>query len=212
MTRPAGNGGLRRNAVPIAVLGLVALAASAMILFSLQRPTVEGTPPTDAAPQDVGDALVGPVRFTVDASSPDRWVFFDFSTGAVVHAPAPLDWDIAFQRFRIIANGGPGFAGNGAIADLGAIVFDGVTAAPDSGWVESQARSDSTNAAIARWYSYGFTSHLLRPKPNTYAIRTADGRYAKLRVVNYYCPGATPGCLTFEYVYQGDGSPVFAAQ
>ncbi len=39
-----------------------------------------------------------------------------------------------------------------------------------------------------------------------YAIRTADGRYAKVEIVGYYCPGAEPGCLTLRYVYQGDGS------
>jgi len=39
-----------------------------------------------------------------------------------------------------------------------------------------------------------------------WAVRTADGRYAKLEMVGYYCPGARPGCPTFRYVYQGDGS------
>jgi hypothetical protein len=24
--------------------------------------------------------------------------------------------------------------------------------------------------------------------------------------VGYYCPGGQPGCVTFRYVYQGDGS------
>lgn len=37
-------------------------------------------------------------------------------------------------------------------------------------------------------------------------MRTADGRYAKLEMVGYYCPGARPGCPTFRYVYQGDGT------
>ncbi|HSR42903.1 MAG TPA: HmuY family protein, partial [Longimicrobiales bacterium] len=49
-------------------------------------------------------------------------------------------------------------------------------------------------------------SHILRPKDRVFAVRTADGRYAKLRILGYYCPGARPGCLAFRYVYQGDGS------
>jgi hypothetical protein len=40
-------------------------------------------------------------------------------------------------------------------------------------------------------------------------VRTADGRFAKMRILSYYCTGATPGCVTFEYVYQGSGSRRF---
>jgi hypothetical protein len=47
---------------------------------------------------------------------------------------------------------------------------------------------------------------VLTPKPHVWAVRTADGRYAKLEMLGYYCPGAQPGCPTFRYVYQGDGS------
>ena len=42
-------------------------------------------------------------------------------------------------------------------------------------------------------------------------VRTADGRYAKLEILGYYCPGAHPGCLTFRYVFQGDGTPLVGA-
>jgi hypothetical protein len=37
-------------------------------------------------------------------------------------------------------------------------------------------------------------------------VRTADGRYAKLELVSYYCPRSQPGFVTLRYVYQGDGS------
>jgi hypothetical protein len=39
-----------------------------------------------------------------------------------------------------------------------------------------------------------------------YAVRTADGRYAKVELVNYYCAGVGAACVTFRYAYQGDGS------
>jgi hypothetical protein len=45
----------------------------------------------------------------------------------------------------------------------------------------------------------------VKPSPRVYALRTADGRYAKLEILSYYCPGAMPGCVTFRYVYQGAG-------
>ncbi|MBW3661093.1 MAG: HmuY family protein, partial [Gemmatimonadetes bacterium] len=157
-------------------------------------------------PRDAGATLVGPIRVTVDASDPDRWVHFDFSRGSVVAAPAAREWDLAFRRFNVMVNGGPGFDGEGAAIDLGEVAFEAVKAAPDTGWVVGAAPRDSGHPALARWYDYGFTSHLLTPKPVVWAVRTADGRYVKMEILGYYCPGARAGCLTFRYVYQGDGS------
>lgn len=189
-------------AVAAGILGLAAV----LVVVTLDRPRPPEFSPTPAAPAEVGSRLVGPVVYTVDASAPERWRYFDFSRGSVVESPGPLDWDLAFQRFHIIANGGAGFAGAGAIADLGAVPFDAVRAAPDSGFRTTVAASDSTNPAIEDWYDYGFTSHLLTPRPRVYGVRTADGRYAKFEVLSYYCTGARAGCTTIRYVYQGDGS------
>jgi hypothetical protein len=152
---------------------------------------------------NVGDTLVGPVVYTVDASNADRWAFFDFSRGSVVEAPEPTDWDLAFSRFTVIVNGGPGFEGRGGAQDLGEVGFDSVAVVPEAGYTVTEAGADSIHPVLARWYHYSFTSHLLTPKPSVYAVRTADGRYARLRFLGYYCPGAQPGCVTFEYVYQG---------
>lgn len=187
------------------VAGIVALG-STMVAHSLRRPTPEAYPPTTPRIQPAGDTLVGPVLYTIDASSPDEWQYFDFSRGSVVAPDDRLGWDLAFRRFHIIANGGAGFAGRGGIIDLGPVAFDSVVAAPPTGYTSTTVRRDSTNAAIARWYDYGWTSHVLRPKPHVWIVRTADGRHAMMQIVSYYCPGARPGCLTFRYVYQGSGS------
>ena len=193
------------NRVPAALAGIIVVLAAALVAMSFDRPAVEVHLPTPPEPAEAGDGLVGPVTYTVDASSTGDWRFFDFSRGSVVHDPGPLDWDLAFRRFHIIANGGPGFSGFGGVVRLEETDFDAVSELPDTVYVETTARRDSANAAIARWYSYGWTSHLLTPHPAVYGIRTADGRYAKLQLLGYYCPGAQPGCLAFRYVYQGAG-------
>lgn len=177
-----------------------------MVVVSLRRPPVEERTPTPPNRAPVGRTLVGPRMYTLDASDTERWRFFDFSRGSVVESPGPTGWDLAFRRFHVVANGGDGFAGRGGIRDLGAVPFDSVATVPATGYVESEVGTDTTNAATGEWYDYSFTSHLLRPRPRTYGVRTADGRYAKIRMVSYYCPGATPGCPSFRYVYQGDGS------
>jgi hypothetical protein len=85
------------------------------------------------------------------------------------------------------------------------MTFEGVSHVPETGYVVAE-KSDSVNAALEDWYDYSMTSHVLQPKETVYAIRTADGRYAKIEILGYYCAGALPGCTTFRYVYQGGGS------
>lgn len=185
------------------IAAVLVVATVVLVALSLRRPAVGEYVPTPAQPREIGPELVGPDTVTVDASDPDRWVFFDFSRGSVIEEPAPTGWDLAFRRFHVIANGGGGFAGEGGILDLGPVAFDSVETVPVAGYRATEARSDSTNPAIARWYDYGWTSHLLTPKPGVYAVRTADGRHAKLELLGYYCVEARPGCVTFRYVYQG---------
>lgn len=188
----------------LSVVGVLALVSAVLVAVSLRRPEPPTFPPTPPAPADVGDRRVGPVVYTVDASDPGRWVYFDFSRGSVVPDPG-AGWDLAFNRFNVIVNGGPGFPGDGGARDLGEVDADSLTELPADGYAGTEAGRDSVNAVLQRWYSYSFTSHLLTPLPRVYAVRTAEGRYAWLRFLGYYCPGARPGCVTFEYVYQGGG-------
>ncbi len=189
--------------------GAGVLLAGALVYLTLQRPEPPSFMPTPPAIREAGDTLVGPVLVTIDARAESAWQFFDFSRSAVVERPDPLGWDLAFRRFRIIVNGGPGFAGGGAALALDDTTFDAVREAPaeDAAWRATVAqRGDSTHAVLQGWYQYGFTSHILSPKPRVYVVRTADGRWAKFEIMGYYCPGATPGCVTIRYVYQGSGS------
>jgi hypothetical protein len=178
--------------------------AAVLVTTTLDVPEVVSYSLTPPAPVEVGAHRVGPITVTVDASVPDAWTFFDFSRGSVVESPQPAEWDLAFQRHRIIANGGPGLAGGAGVVRLAGTDFDSVGAVPPTGYVAGEA-ADSVNPALERWYDYSWTSHLLQPKPDVYALRTADGRYAKFEILGYYCPGAQAGCVTIRYVYQGAG-------
>lgn len=78
-----------------------------MIVLSLRAPQVAMYTPTPPAPREVGKALVGPVLYTVDASRQEPWQYFAFHLGSVIENPGPREWDLAFRRYEIIANGGP---------------------------------------------------------------------------------------------------------
>ena len=194
---------LLRDRIATAVIVLIMVCAVVFIWTSLERPEVPTFTPTVAATAEVGteqDART----VTVDASDSEVWRFFDFSRGSVVEAPGEEEWDIAFRRFQIIANGGRGMEGQAGATSLEDMTFESVSSVPETGYVTAE-RNDSVNAVLEDWYNYSFTSHLLEPKPIVYAIRTADGRYAKLEILGYYCVGVLPGCTTFRYVYQGGG-------
>ena len=194
---------LLRDRIATAVIVLIMVCAVVFIWISLERPEVPTFTPTVAAAAEVGteqDART----MTVDASDSEVWRFFDFSRGSVVEAPGEEEWDIAFRRFQIIANGGRGMEGQAGATSLEDMTFESVSSVPETGYVMAE-RNDSVNAVLEDWYNYSFTSHLLEPKPIVYAIRTADGRYAKLEILGYYCVGVLPGCTTFRYVYQGGG-------
>ena len=181
---------------PILAATIVTAVAVVLVALTLRPPDVPTYPVTRAAPRDAGRALVGPVLVTLDATSAEAWRNFSFRLGAVVDGPG----DLAFKRYAIVAAPGAG------IRDLGETSFDQVRAVPADGYVANEGAAEPRNPAIASWYTYGFFTHVLGPKPRVWAVRTADGRYAKLEMVGYYCPGPQPGCPTFRYVYQGDGT------
>lgn len=188
--------------------GALVFLLAAIVVSSLSRPEPEGFTPTDRPPREAGDRLVEG-RVTLDARDPDRWVLFDFSRGAVVREGTATDsWDLAVRRYRIVVNGGEGYAGAAGALSVGRRPWDSVRVAPGSGYVGTRGplAEGAEHPVLRDWYRYGFFTHLLEPEPRVYVVRTADGRYAKLRLEGYYCTGATPGCLTFRYAYQGDGS------
>jgi hypothetical protein len=207
MSRPS----FLKDRITVGVVGALVTGAVVLVLLSLGAPEVSTFVPTAPAAAEVGARKDGPLLVTVDASGSGSWRYFDFSRGSVVERPGPKDWDIAFRRFQMIVNGGSAFSGDGGVIDLGEVAFDSVTAIPETGYVVAEP-GDSVNAALERWYDYSFTSHILEPKPRVYALRTADGRYAKLEIVGYYCVGAQPGCPTFRYVYQGGGGTDVASR
>jgi hypothetical protein len=193
---------------PFAVIAVAAmvLVATTLVVLSVRKSPVATYAPTAPASRDAGRGLVGPVLYTVDATSPDQWRYFSFRFGSVLENASAKDWDLAFRRYQIIANGGPRFAGDGGVVDLGQVAFDDVKSVPDAGYQVTEGDAEPRHPALAGWYSYSYFSHVLSPKPRVWAVRLADRRYAKVEFISYYCLNLEPGCLTFRYVYQGDGS------
>ena len=169
--------------------------------------------PTPPRPVESVQHLTQPIVYTIDARSENVWIYFDFSRGAVVPVLDPKQdaWDLAFRRYVMRTNGGRSNPnGQGAVLKLQERHLAAVSQVPEG--VDFQAdihpknRLHAFNPALEKWYNYSYLANVLAPKPAVYVIRTQDGRYAKMRLLSYYCTGNVAGCMTFEYVYQGDGS------
>ena len=206
--RPSLRAALAGNRSAVAIGLGVLLLATLFVARSIRRPELATYPPSAPGPSPTRGRLVGPRTYTVDARRSDDWQLFSFAEGGVVEEGDRSGWDVGFRRFQIIVNGGDGFRGEAGALALGAVPLDSITKLPAQGYAGTRVtRGDSIVAALEDWYSYSFMSHLLRSRGYAYAVRTADGRFAVLRFLGYYCPGAQPGCVTFEYVYQGGGGP-----
>lgn len=194
-------------------LGLLLLVGCSTESLHRDDPASAPYQPTPPQPQAVGARLVGPIVYTVDARSKDVWMYFDFARGSVVAVQDPKTepWDLMFQRYVIKTNSGdtnPG--GRGGLLRLEGHDLTAITRVPDKAEfvtdIHPKNRLSSYNPVVAKWFNYSYLANVLAPKPVIYLVRTHDGKYAKMRILSYYCTGQSAGCLTFEYVYQGDGS------
>lgn len=191
------SGGARPPLLVLAMGVAFLLIVASLVIGSLVRPEFPPFALTEPHPVAVGDSLVGPTTYTLDAGATDRWRYFDFGRNAAVDSGP---WDIAIRRFHVIA------APGGGVVDLGPVPFDSVRELPAEGYLPNAAGPDTTNPGVGRWYSYSMLSHLLTTRHHVYGVRTAGGKYAKLELLAYYCRNAGTACITFRYAYQGGGS------
>ncbi len=163
-------------------------------------------------PNTPGNMLTTMVT-TVNASSEKEYVYFDFSSGKPVRIldASSLEWDLAFRRGKVISNGGASSKlGNAGLIDLGVVEFDTVTEVPmDNYFVDVAAKTETENPVLLKWYNYNYFTHKLTAKKNSYAVRTANGKFAKFQFLTFYCDNKEAGCIKIRYVYQDSGSNSF---
>ncbi len=152
---------------------------------------------------------------TIDASDYDLWVYLDLESGLFVNptdsgsgarmnmeAPEDsLDWDLAFQRFKVKSNGG--ISGNGGVEGvrLDGVDFAALVKAPTSGYIVDAEDSDDVDTdpdyiflGETPWYDYaGAPTHALSPADAVYVVRSVEGNYFKVQFTAYYDASGTSG-------------------
>jgi HmuY protein len=198
-----------RGRPPRAGSGSKLLATLLMLTACAEDLRLE-TPLSEAAVPVIteGDAATGFSTF-IDASSQDLWIYFDFETGALAtpgDPPLDEDWDLAFQRFHIISNGGDSGPGEVTVAALVGVELASVTSAPDAAYVSDQPDSDDTDeiadSAFAEgdgWYAYDPSTNRLSPRDIVYVVRTGSGAHYKLQMLGYYDVAGSSGHPSFSW-------------
>ena len=140
---------------------------------------------------DTGSEIVnvenegGTTTTVVDSSDYEVWAYLDFESGELVTVGEPqsdLGWDVGFQRYNVKLNGGVSGSGNMEVAISDSVVFDDVDVAPDGNFVSDLGDSDEDGVpeyAMAAWYAYDPSTHILTPAEQVYVLRTVEDGYVK---------------------------------
>lgn len=151
------------------------------------------------------------------------FVKFNFATNQIVTTGD--SWDIAFRSTTILVNGGvvgnatePNRTGVGAASVLTG-VFANITSAPADNLFnqDSAVGKAIPTGSNNGWYNYNSATNVVSPiAGKVLVIKTHDGKYAKMEILNYYqdAPANPTGVepsryYKFNFVYQPNGTKNF---
>lgn len=146
----------------------------------------------------------------VDASG-DAPVYYSLESNTPVDAASAEwgGWDIALQGTEMRVNGGV------IMIDTS---FADVVEAPEDGYATDTPETPAIPGGSGKgWFDYDPTTHVITPVENrTFILKLESGRYAKLRVTDYYRqeftaegPQPVPRHWSFRFELAPEGSRKF---
>ena len=162
------------------------------------------TAPAAPEMQDVS----GRVRMAVFNLSVAEKSYFQFKKGDAVSVTDPAnsqDWDIGSEYVTLNMNGGTSGSGLAGAIAYAATEFDSIKSAPADGYM-SDDTTGGTSAIGDDWYDYNPVTHSLTVKDQSWVIRTALGKYAKLQFVKTEFASQNGGVVVIRFEYLEDGN------
>ena len=159
---------------------------------------------------------------TIDASAFTDWKYFSFETGKEIPASEVGDyatsktktnWDLAIHRGDIRTNSGKSGMGKGGAIKVNGTKLNDIKIIPTSGYaVDEEAeimiemgmdgyRTQSKNMALADWYKSEGMPPVYIVNDYVYVVKTADGKYAKVKFSDYTNDEGAGGHVKFSYQY-----------
>ncbi len=205
------------------VLLFATLAFHTTLNFMLDNIEDYETVPLPPKPLKKNTATITNPTLVVEAKSKETWTLVSFSTGKSFTVNdlekqreelKRRDWDLGFQRTKIVTNGGiTNPKGKVGVINLGQVDFDSIREVPEGEFIQdSSSFGRRTNKAITDWYNYRTRTHNIESKKNVYIMKTSSEDFLKMRILNYYCSNkeedcrtmmctrSEAACLTVEYV------------
>jgi PKD repeat protein len=107
---------------------------------------------SDTQGDDPGQTLENViVQRTINATSNDVWVYFDFDSASVVYPENPEDdsqWDIAFKRFKIKLNGGVSGTAGVEVSALNNTVMSSAETSPNQLFFSDRVLNDLSDSEL----------------------------------------------------------------
>lgn len=162
-----------------------------------------------------------------------RWFYYSLKTGELIGSDTidksipvdtnwqkRLDWDIAFHGGNIKTNGGLSGNGQGGVIKTNYTDFYALTSAPSTGYkqdADTLKNAFFSMKAMPPAYcnivyskeaeGWAATSGMnFTVNPTVLAIKTAEGKYAKVWMKSFANQAGDNGYITFEYVYNDNGT------
>jgi hypothetical protein len=162
---------------------------------------------------------------TFNPEQGDTMTYFSLRENKVIDKSRAntTEWDICFHRTSIYVNQGYRGPGNGGAFVLRGVDFETLAELPkDSTFYEEKSETERAIpiGSGKGWYNYNHSTFEITPIPGVVlAIRTADGKYAKVKILSYYYgyPDSIPTDVysridrtySFKYVFQPNGTKKF---
>ncbi|MBV7440189.1 HmuY family protein [Weeksellaceae bacterium TAE3-ERU29] len=173
-------------------------------------------------PESKSELTVNTVK--TDARKYDAWVYYSIETGKEVEvsdSKNSLNWDIAFHRNNVRLNGGESGKGKGEAVKLDEKDLSKVVEAPTSGYVKDTEGTiviayvmpapkfgkEPFNKAVS-WLDIDTRTPppIYTLQDNVFVIKTANGKYAKIKFLSYKGDRNENLIITWQYAFQKDGS------
>jgi hypothetical protein len=169
-------------------------------------------------------AAIQSQTFEINSTGSTTWKYFSFAQNDTISVTDPatsIDWDLAFQRYRIRTNGGKSGNSFGSAANSyqkGQTGFDALKTVSDTSTfvvddtvsiaIQQGYATYIVNPALYSWFTIELAAQgtQIVPSDYIYIIKTATGKYAKVWFKSYYSASNVSGHVTFQYKYQPDGS------
>lgn len=207
---------------------VLAVIISGVFFVSCKKENVKATVvlQTKTVSELPGDPIIGLTAQGQPYGS-GKFTLYSLETNKIIDNSDSVSskWDIGFRGTTIITNNGTSGPGNG-----GAFIYVGIFTDLKQISADSIFRTDNAPTSYAiktgsgkGWYSYNGATQLITPIPGrVLVIRTANGKFAKLEILNYYKGGVTPDAsasdndkltkqryYTFRFTYQANGNKQF---